>query len=1150
MSSSIFDSFDVQPPSNSGKPTPDQGIMSSSIFDSFDVPPPKAKLSEPTSGAMESSIFDSFDAPSNHREHTKSAPSSGTMESSIFDSFDNCPGATNSNQSKESNDEGIPKGSIKSNVEGRKSTGKIRSPARIWIQWRESLLWDAAARRLIRELSTLCAPYYCDKFDQAGFSQYPLISSEASQILQFHCDGEELIKEVREQVEYLSNISNMENKLLVEYAIQRLHSPHQFHRIFYVVLLMLASNQVELAEDVLRGAAHLLIAKCYSNAFGNNRVTSGRSCAAHISNLVSQKFVAHLSWQLELCLWIHRGGALPLSGLALNEIICSVRIGYFIASRNRDFEVQEVIMRESPDCLVDERAGRQLWSSLKIISGGSRRENKVVGTGSGGWEFLVDCRRARATELLRQKPTGTFIIRPHPQDHGVFTISFKTNLIPSDENKSKDPDVSEKSGGNIDEQPKKSQTDSQARPIKRDDVVQHAIIRLSDSGFRCGSFGPFGTLMDLLEAVSSSLPFDLRFDLPPTEGIIKEDGLKPSPNSAFLRKSGMQQLDISKAGLANETKDKVLESKESEEKASGETTGEKERREMFGLFFELLVLHRLRKQLSAVAAAEYDNEDWLDETQDDIDSIGSLSDETVEIGVEQEYAIAARVMRPLLIWCRMLEIEAGNIASPTSSNSSLVSYFQPVSLEVSESKSSTCKTQSKFDGGDSIIRRMIQPDSGVEFRTLRLGDGGENAMVVMFSKKEAVAWFLKAGVETNEDAALSRLKSMEESRVIELVDLQLLAPKSYQKKTVKKDDDITTQDEPPPISGDVRYRLIDPWEVEPLQNREAETKGATLGRNCLLEFSLSRVACCYEGQLKSLGSIPLLELWHALKGGIYLTKSFATVQPPWKCSTGGDMLLRDGNNIEPSIYENAIREHLYRNSLFQMMKLPQRFVALIQVELLDLKNLTSPGGSLSLTVYSLLRLKRARSNAPLTSKARTLDSVSTAPVKLAKTSGPNSGPNAPASWGSLVRFRYPLPENTDIEGKCYDRACESLFKGPPSVLQVSVYEKKFMSDTYLGGADVQLNGLSSGGQLEEWVPLKTNKQSINWFARIRLTLRFELMCLGSTNQSSTSMEKLAPSVGRQRIQQLCSVGGAQFDLKQSVSTPDILTYFESYFETY
>lgn len=260
---------------------------------------------------------------------------------------------------------------------------------------------------------------------------------------------------------------------------------------------------------------------------------------------------------------------------------------------------------------------------------------------------------------------------------------------------------------------------------------------------------------------------------------------------------------------------------------------------------------------------------------------------------------------------------------------------------------------------------------------------------------------------------------------------------------------------------------------------------------------------------------------------------------------GGDLLLCDGINSEPSIYENSIREHLYRNSLFEQMKLPQRFVALIQVELLDLKNLTSPGGSLSLTVYSLLRLKRARSSAPLTSKARTLDSVSTAPVKLAKT----SGPNAPASWGSLVRFRYPLPENTDVEGKCYDKDCESLFKGPPSVLQISVYEKKFMTDSFLGGADIRLDGLSSGGQLEEWVPLKTETEGINWFARIRLTLRFELMCLAPRNQSATSLEKLAPSVGLQKIHQLCSVGGAQLDLKKSVSTPDILSYFESYFET-
>ena len=197
-------------------------------------------------------------------------------------------------------------------------------------------------------------------------------------------------------------------------------------------------------------------------------------------------------------------------------------------------------------------------------------------------------------------------------------------------------------------------------------------------------------------------------------------------------------------------------------------------------------------------------------------------------------------------------------------------------------------------------------------------------------------------------------------------------------------------------------------------------------------------------------------------------------------------------------------------------------MALIQVELLDLKNLTSPGGSLSLTVYSLLRLKRPRSTAPLTMKARTLDSVATHPMKLGK----SSGPNAPASWGSLVRFRFPLPEETAIDGRSYDGDREALFKGPPSVLQISVYEKKFMSDTLLGGADVKLDGLSSGGQLEEWVPLRTVTHGINWFARIRLTLRFELMCI-CDNIEMGGLSELSPSVGLKRIRQLGSIGDMQ-----------------------
>jgi len=1179
MSSSIFDSFDAPPPPKPKVSAPASGTMSSSIFDSYDAPPPpkpkasapasgmlssifdsfagppspKPKVSTIASGTMPSSIFDSFDTPV-QRKVESSTPASGATESSIFDSFDIPPKSTrnaaSSHQSNKSNHANIGLPVVDTIAEDFLETGEIRQPPSIWIQWRRDLIWDAAARRVIRELSTLCAPYYCDKFDEQGSCNNPLVTSEASQVLQFHCDGEELIKEVREQVDHVSKISDLDSKLVIQRAIQILNSPHQIHRTFYVVLLLVASRQVELAEDVLRGAAHSIIAKCYSNAFYNNTVTNGRSCAAHLSNLISQKSLGHLSWQLELCLWIHRGGGLPLSGLALNEMICSVRIGYFLSSRNREMKVQEMMIREPPDCLVDETTGRQLWSSLKIISAGGQRETKVIGTGSGGWEFLVDCRRTRATELLRPRPTGCFIIRPHPSDHGVFTISFKTNLIPSDE-KAKDPVESKESGGAPSESSKKPT--SEARAIKKDDVVQHAIIRLSDSGFRCGSFGPFGTLMDLLAAVSSSLPFDLRFDLPPTEGIIKEEGSKPSPNASFLRKLGMHQTDFSNTTkmanpVANFLAHEIDESKENEENRIDEMAGsDKERKAMFGLFFELLLLHRLRKQLSAVAVAEYESDEWVDETLDDFDSIGSISDVSVEIGVEQEYAIASRILRPLLTWCRMVEIEAGSFLSPATNNRFLVESFRSGSVLQDEEAGvevSISETPTTFGRGDSIIKKMIQPDSGVEFRTLRLGDGGENAMVVLFRKKEAVAWFLNNGIVTDDNDALSRLDAMEESRVIEHVDLHLLAPNAS-KKPVKKDDEDDTTESEPSTRVDIRYRLVDPWEVEPLESREAETRGASLGRSRLLEFSLSRVTSCCEEQLKPLGELPLLELWTGLQGGVAITKSLATVQPPWERSAGGDLLLRDGINSEPSLYENSIREHLYRNSLFERMKLPQRFVALIQVELLDLKNLTSPGGSLSLTVYSLLRVKRARSHAPLTLKARTLDSVSTAPVKLTKT----SGPNAPASWGSLVRFRYPLPENTNVEGKCHDRHCESLFKGPPSVLQLSVYEKKFMSDSFLGGADIQLNGLSSGGQLEEWVPLKTDTQGINWFARVRLTLRFEIMCLASKNQSSSSLEKLAPSVGRQRIQQLCSTGGAQFDLKQSVSTPDILSYFESYFET-
>ncbi len=126
-----------------------------------------------------------------------------------------------------------------------------------------------------------------------------------------------------------------------------------------------------------------------------------------------------------------------------------------------------------------------------------------------------------------------------------------------------------------------------------------------------------------------------------------------------------------------------------------------------------------------------------------------------------------------------------------------------------------------------MIRRMIQPGSGVGFRTLRLGDGGESAMVVLFSKQEAVGWFLNNSVEKSEEDALKRLKMMERSRVIEPIDLKLLAPKAYKKTKQGVEDEETTR------TGDmignvIRYRLAYPWGVERLEYRDHQHGGAAL----------------------------------------------------------------------------------------------------------------------------------------------------------------------------------------------------------------------------------------------------------------------------------------------------------------------------------
>jgi hypothetical protein len=398
---------------------------------------------------------------------------------------------------------------------------------------------------------------------------------------------------------------------------------------------------------------------------------------------------------------------------------------------------------------------------------------------------------------------------------------------------------------------------------------------------------------------------------------------------------------------------------------------------------------------------------------------GSISEGTLEVDEEENLSNATRMVRPFLNWCRAKEIEIVDEIAPLICDVHHQQSQSPLSVSVNASGDefeipSACSATS-VEGcpatrGDAMIRSCIQPGSGVDFRTLRVGEPGNSVIVVLFGKQDAIKWLASHETGGDENEAEERLKRMEVMRVIESItwsDLSL--PKGY----------AATHP-----SATSRYRFVDPWEVEPLESKAGETANAALGRGRYQTLSVGLIASACEHVIRATGGLHLLGMWSTLRGGLYLTKALCSAHPSWERDAGGDLLMKGGFLMEPSPYENSIRQHLYGNSLFRSLKLPQRFLALVQVDLLDLKNVTTSSGSSSLTAYAMLRLRRKGGSAPLNHKARSLDSAITQARKISKI----SGPNAPASWGSIVRFRFPLPEDVNCEGKSFDPDRESLFK--------------------------------------------------------------------------------------------------------------------------
>ena len=1112
VQSSVFDDFDV---------APKQAEVKSSIFDGFDVPRPAPRTAP--QAEMQSSIFDGFDVP-------KRVPqaSTGEMQSSIFDDFavPNAPSASSKSMSSLASPHMNGEINRESDDTPPACDIDISIPANptpeIWNLWKDRVVLLSITRRLIREVASIVSSFHGDPL-QVSIEDFYLqnrtfLPATASEVLQIPCDSHRILHRTKESLMHLTSVSGVNKTTLVSSAVNLLGVQSNHYRTLLSVVLYSVIDRFDLAESMIMSAAGSLVRQSGAFALAFDDSCQRRQTRFQASSIQARRLSARVSWQLEMCLWLNRSGLIPLSGLAFKEAIVSVRLGVLSASWNRSPEAIEALLRCEPDAIIDEDEGMHLWSCLKHI--GETSFDKSKKASSGGWEFFVDCRRSEATKILRESPTGSFIIRPHPNDHGVFTLSFKTNLVPGDESGILDVDTQDRSLEGADGDAQGRPPRQSSKSVKKDDIVQHAIIRLSDSGFRCGSFGPFTSLLDLLESVSESLPFELRFDLPPMNRAIREEGSQPSPNALLFRRLTLSQTDSmdpvrrdndneGNAGISN---DRVTHEMEPSE-----------RNRCFGSFLDLLLLSKIRRQLTGVAIVGYndnaaDAENRSDRTRNDQSHYSTTQ-------------VASWIVGPLLGWCRSLEVRAVyELAPSVASLWKMLGEKSKAMMDVLEQSIEITlgpHAGNSSDSGDYILRSMIQRNSGVDFSTLRLVDGGDCSMVVLFSKNEAIQWLVSSGTELSEADASHRLARMERERVIEPIDFSRLPLKQR----------------PADLDEGVRYRFVDPWEVEAVNSREGETSSASLGRQHFLGFSLGRIALACESDFRMLGGIPLLELWMSTSGGVVLSRALAAVHPPWERSSGGDLQVRGGVLAEPEPFANSIRQHLYRNALFQRLELPQRFLALVQVELLDLKNLTSPGGALAMSVYSLLRLKRRGSSGVLSNKTRTLDTASTSPVRLGKPTG--VGPNAPASWGSVVRFRYPLPDETSVDGTSFDSDREALFKGPPSVLQITVYEKKLLVDHALGTADVDMDGLFAGGQVEEWVPLRSEKHGIHWFTRIRLTLRFELMCLASRELKDLS--STAPSVGLQRIENLCQAGGtaAHEDQRRSMSSPDLLQYLES-----
>jgi hypothetical protein len=888
------------------------------------------------------------------------------------------------------------------------------------------------------------------------------------------------------------------------------------------------------------------------------------------------------AWHLEILSWLHRGGNLGLAEESADLVTICVRYQMFAAVHKANkgnsgqfhgMDVIRMLLDYEPDSYMDwergapsidaaqspENAADTTVESIEITPAAGAETDPVapqsvkelLGRG-GGWQFLVDCTRDEADKSLAEMPVGAFLIRPAANQPDVFSLSFQSGRGTA--------------------------------------AVQHAVVRLEETGFRCGSYGPFPKLYQVLEAVSVLLPTPLGFTMEPIGGASANSHRNSRTGSltresesdvggaecAFVYKNSSANCLFFRS-LNNRTKTKEYIDEDSVEvkrvgtgvSAAVGTLGDEmpEQREaqtaddllrvIAGIFMELSVVTKLVKQLFAIG--RWNEPDAVSPAAYTVDSMGRRAFHFLE------------PLKDLLVWYEARFHELFNVRREV-----IDGFIQ--AMEFSQKGTLAAI-------GDEIIRSMIRPPSddnggsnnALEFKPYRIAplggkvgvhgtEGGkekeEGIVAVLFSKKQACLWFARkeneellrkcGAVAKRRDDDFSemtleeRLASpqhrilmardvfdeLENERFIERVSYNSSSSGSEGSKHKTKsgchvyvvvggthpDKDVASQfekwtgkksvnEEGSTADGmeDALLRFVDPWEVDCFNSGMGALASGFLGRKWYdgahggMPSRNESVSDAMDGWVMKTDGIEGLCLWHSLlaKEDV-IRRVVAELMPESESESESSGNSGAGGFVGALVeeetkdyYMDGLKTHVYRNNIYSLLSSPSRYVCMVQIELLDVKNM-SPNAtpSVGVSVYSVVRCKREGSNAPCTNKNRTKDSCLTSTVKLSGTD----------RWNGCAHFRFPLPPGANTNLASYDAHRERLFKGPPTMVKIGVYEKRMvlLGDLLIGNGEADLKKLvGPGGVGEDWIPL-IKEGGGGWFVRMRVNVRFELMKLNET----------------------------------------------------